>query len=92
MDAMNLDPKVGTGNDVNAQEGQKEDAGGVEMKGAAAPYCILDEDCEVCGRSPRSSIRTVMVADKQTVQIGLPGHARAFNHETRTYTRILHPI
>jgi hypothetical protein len=33
-----------------------------------------------------------MVADKQTVQIGLPGHARAFDHETRTYTRILHPI
>ena len=44
---MNLDPKVGTGNDVNAQEGQKEDAGGVETTGAAAPYLILEDDCEV---------------------------------------------
>jgi hypothetical protein len=33
-----------------------------------------------------------MVTDKQTVQIGLPGHARALDHETRAYTRILHPI
>ena len=47
MDAMNLDPKVGTGNDVNAQEGQKEDAGGVGTTGAAAPYLILEDDCEV---------------------------------------------
>ena len=44
---MNLDPTVGTGNGMNAQEGQEDDAGGVETKGAAAPYCILDEDCEV---------------------------------------------
>ena len=47
MDAMNLDPKVGTGSDVNAQEEQKDDAGGVETKGAAAPYLILEDDCEV---------------------------------------------
>tara|TARA_E500000075_G_C6695593_1_gene177433 strand:- start:401 stop:502 length:102 start_codon:yes stop_codon:yes gene_type:complete len=33
-----------------------------------------------------------MVTDKQTIQIGLPGRARAFDHETRTYARILHPI